>query len=100
MEYDNARTALVDGHVGCTAGKAAKVLTKAVGGVLFLDEAYTLVPGTGGHDYSQEAIDVLLAKLAFWEVRRGLKFSSCATCSIRHFRLRYKNKRRPTLTKR
>ena len=59
---DNARTALVDGHVGCTAGKAAKVLTKAVGGVLFLDEAYTLVPGTGGHDYSQEAIDVLLAK--------------------------------------
>ena len=37
--YDNARTALVDGHLGCTAGKAAKVITKAIGGVLFLDEA-------------------------------------------------------------
>ena len=86
--YDNARNALVDGNVGCTAGKAAKVINKAVGGVLFLDEArpppahiarrtltctcehpspspsqaYTLIPGVGGHDYSQEAIDVLLSK--------------------------------------
>ncbi len=85
-EFDNARTALVDGNLGCTAGKAAKVITKAIGGVLFFDEArrnlshraphththenlssprsqaYTLVPGAGGHDYSQEAIGVLLAK--------------------------------------
>ena len=38
-EYDNARTALVDGNVNCTAGKAAKVIKQAVGGVLFLDEA-------------------------------------------------------------
>jgi hypothetical protein len=37
--HDNARTALVDGNLGCTAGKAAKVITKAIGGVLFLDEA-------------------------------------------------------------
>ena len=37
--HENARNALVDGNVGCTAGKAAKVINKAVGGVLFLDEA-------------------------------------------------------------
>jgi len=60
--YENARTALVDGHVGGTAGKATRVINRAVGGVLFLDEVYTLIPGVGGHDYSQEAIDVLLAK--------------------------------------
>ena len=37
--YENARTALVDGHVGGTAGKATRVINRAVGGVLFLDEA-------------------------------------------------------------
>jgi hypothetical protein len=37
--YDNARTALVDGVVGGTALKSAKVFKSARGGVLFLDEA-------------------------------------------------------------
>jgi hypothetical protein len=37
--YDNARTALVDGVVGGTALKSARVFKRAQGGVLFLDEA-------------------------------------------------------------
>ena len=37
--YDNARTALVDGVVGGTALKSARVFKSAQGGVLFLDEA-------------------------------------------------------------
>ena len=91
-EFDNARTALVDGVVGGTAKLAARVVKSAIGGVLFLDEArrldwhaahlhacaartltlylnpipftqaYTLIPMVGGADFSQEAIGVLLAK--------------------------------------
>ena len=38
LKFGNARHALVDGHVGCTTGKATRVIKDAEGGVLFLDE--------------------------------------------------------------
>jgi len=61
MEYDNAKTALVAAVVGETSQKAAKVFMDAKGGVLFLDEAYSLVP-TSPEDFAHEAIGELLSK--------------------------------------
>ena len=53
------RSGLVAGYVGQTALKTQKVIQKAMGGVLFIDEAYAL-NGKGDNDFGQEAIDTLL----------------------------------------
>lgn len=57
VEADRSR--LVAGYVGQTAEKVHKVVEEAMGGVLFIDEAYTLVSHSE-NDFGQEAIDVLL----------------------------------------
>ncbi len=53
------RSGLVAGYVGQTAIKTGKVIDAALGGVLFIDEAYAL-NGRAENDFGQEAIDTLL----------------------------------------
>ncbi len=53
------RSGLVAGYIGQTAIKTAKVLEEAIGGVLFIDEAYTLTSKTE-NDFGFEAVDTVL----------------------------------------
>ena len=53
------RAGLVAGYVGQTAIKTQEKIDEANGGILFIDEAYTLAK-KGGQDYGQEAIDTLI----------------------------------------
>lgn len=54
------RSGLVAGFVGQTAIKTQEVLQKALGGVLFIDEAYALASADSPNDFGREAIEVLL----------------------------------------
>ncbi len=54
------RSGLVAGYVGQTAGKTTEVIEKALGGVLFIDEAYALTYHKEANDFGQEAVDTLL----------------------------------------
>lgn len=67
------RQGLVAGYVGQTAGKTAKKVDEAVGGVLFIDEAYALTQKSTSHqgDFGDEAIQTLLKRM---EDQRGQFF--------------------------
>ncbi|MFN5218443.1 MAG: AAA family ATPase [Sphingomonadales bacterium] len=61
------RQSLVGGYVGQTAIKTSDLINKAIGGVLFVDEAYSLTDG-GPNDFGREAVETLLKRM---EDRRG-----------------------------
>ncbi len=56
------RAALVGEYVGQTAPRVKKKIEEAIGGILFIDEAYTLTSDSG-IDYGQEAINTLLKEM-------------------------------------
>jgi probable Rubsico expression protein CbbX len=62
------RDELVGQYIGHTAPKTKEILKKAMGGVLFIDEAYYLYRPENERDYGQEAIEILLQVM---ENRRG-----------------------------
>ena len=57
------RSGLVAEYVGQTATKTNAVIDSALNGVLFIDEAYALVPKNASSDYGQEAISTLLKRM-------------------------------------
>ncbi|MEY3051184.1 MAG: hypothetical protein RLY31_969 [Bacteroidota bacterium] len=66
------RQGLVSGFVGQTATKTAEKIESAMGGVLFIDEAYSLVQrNQTGNDFGEEAIQTILKRM---EDRRGRFF--------------------------
>lgn len=69
-----SRDSLVSGYTGQTAIKTAKIIEKAIGGVLFIDEAYSLTTSNDS-DYGKEVIETLLKKM---EDRRGEFIVICA----------------------
>lgn len=54
------RSGLVCGYVGQTATKTMEVVEEAMGGILFIDEAYSLTVDKGDNDFGREAVDTLL----------------------------------------
>ncbi len=57
------RQSLVAGFVGQTAIKTAEKIDEAIGGVLFIDEAYALTDRGGGNDFGREAIETLIKRM-------------------------------------
>ncbi|HOQ37532.1 MAG TPA: AAA family ATPase [Acetivibrio sp.] len=54
------RAGLIAGYVGQTAAKVQEVINQALGGVLFIDEAYSLINENSSDDYGLEAVSTLL----------------------------------------
>jgi len=57
------RQGLVAGYIGQTAIKTAKKIDEAMGGVLFIDEAYSLTASGMNSDYGSEAIQTILKRM-------------------------------------
>jgi SpoVK/Ycf46/Vps4 family AAA+-type ATPase len=57
------RSGLVAGYIGQTAERTNAVVNQAIGGVLFIDEAYSLVSDSGSTDFGHEAIEILLKRM-------------------------------------
>lgn len=62
------REGLIAGYVGQTAIKTQEKVDAAMGGILFIDEAYALAEGGGQNDFGKEAIEVILKRM---EDKRG-----------------------------
>ncbi len=62
------REGLIAGYVGQTALKTQEKVDAAMGGILFIDEAYALAEGGGSNDFGKEAIEVILKRM---EDQRG-----------------------------
>jgi len=62
------REGLIAGYVGQTATKTAAKIEEAMGGILFIDEAYALANTSTSHDFGQEAIQIILKRM---EDQRG-----------------------------
>jgi SpoVK/Ycf46/Vps4 family AAA+-type ATPase len=67
-QFINAsRSDLVAGYVGQTAIKTAEIIQRAKGGVLFIDEAYSIIQNNSDHndaDFGKEAVDEMVKKLS------------------------------------
>lgn len=57
------REGLVAGYVGQTAIKTSEMIDKAMGGVLFIDEAYTLGGSQSSGDFGKEAVEIILKRM-------------------------------------
>jgi SpoVK/Ycf46/Vps4 family AAA+-type ATPase len=57
------RSQLIGEFIGETAQKTDKVINQALGGILFIDEAYSLKRDNLGQDFGQEAIDIILKRM-------------------------------------
>lgn len=57
------RESLVAGYVGQTATKTAATIDSAIGGILFIDEAYALANKNSTNDFGTEAIQILLKRM-------------------------------------
>ncbi|MBE2228269.1 MAG: AAA family ATPase [Ignavibacteria bacterium] len=68
------REELVAGYIGQTAIKTAEKIDAAMGGVLFIDEAYSLM-GSSENDFGKEAIEIILKRM---EDNRGKFVVICA----------------------
>lgn len=55
-----SRGDLVAGYIGQTAVKTKKQIARAMGGALFVDEAYTLMPKDDGRDFGREALEEIM----------------------------------------
>jgi SpoVK/Ycf46/Vps4 family AAA+-type ATPase len=62
------RNKLVGKYVGQTAPRTNKAVERAIGGILFVDEAYTLTPVDADRDFGPEAVEALMTAM---ENRRG-----------------------------
>ena len=62
------RKDLIAGYVGQTAPKTSEIIEKAIGGVLFIDEAYSLTLNNSSHDFGGEAVATLIKAM---EDRKG-----------------------------
>ena len=56
------RSDLVAEHIGGTASKTSKIIKKAEGGVLLVDEAYTLC-SSSEYDFGKEVVETLMANM-------------------------------------